>query len=373
MSSPVRVLVVDDSALMRKLIPKVLEADGSIKVVATAMDGSFGLKKIEELKPQVVTLDLEMPRMDGIEMMRQIMRRHRLPVIVFSAHSREGARATLKALSLGAFDFVTKPVDAASGHLEEIANELSMKIKAAARAGFPKMLAELPPPQLARKIETGQPQRLPTRVVAIGVSTGGPNALHYLLSQFPAEFGGCILVVQHMPQGFTEMLAKRLDECSSLCVREARSGETLLAGQVLICPGDRHMLVRNTPSGPIAVLSDAPRVNGHRPSAEMLFHSVAKELGPQSIAVLMTGMGDDGADAIGDVKARGGLTLAQDSGSCVVDSMPRSAIERGNIMRVVGLEALSAILHSQCEEVPETVQSVSSVAHNDLTKRRDSI
>ncbi|HKW88049.1 MAG TPA: chemotaxis response regulator protein-glutamate methylesterase [Candidatus Acidoferrales bacterium] len=374
MSGPVRVLVVDDSALMRKLIPKVLEADGSIKVVATAIDGSFGLKKIEELKPQVVTLDLEMPRMDGIEMMREITRRHRIPVIVFSAHSREGARATLKALSLGAFDFVTKPNDAASGHLDEIASELSMKIKAAARAGFPKVLVDASSSKIAAPAKKDHRHRQPTRVVAIGISTGGPNALHYLLSQLPSDFSGCFLVVQHMPQGFTDMLAKRLDENSALNVREARSGDPLLAGQVLICPGDRHLLVRNTPHGPIAVLSDAPRVNGHRPSAEVLFRSIAKELGPQAIAVLMTGMGDDGADAIGAVKARGGFTLAQDSGSCVVDSMPRSAIERGHIMRVVALEALPSILHSQCSEDPaETVQTASVGATRDLTKRRDSI
>lgn len=373
MSGPIRVLVVDDSALMRKLIPRVLEADGSIKVVATAMDGSFGLKKIEELKPQVITLDLEMPRMNGIEMMREITRRHRIPVIVFSAHSREGARATLKALSLGAFDFVTKPGDAASGHLEEIASELSAKIRAAARAGFPKMLADVSAAKTKTPAQKDRRHRLPARVVAIGISTGGPNALHYLFSQFPPDFAGCFLVVQHMPQGFTDMLAKRLDENSALTIREARSGDPLLAGQVLICPGDRHLLVRNTPNGPIAVLSEAPRVNGHRPSAEMLFRSVAKELGPQAIAVLMTGMGDDGADAIGAVRARGGLTLAQDSGSCVVDSMPRSAIERGHIMRVVGLEALPAILHSQCEEASEDLQSVSAGAPRDLTKRRDSI
>ncbi|HEV2491172.1 MAG TPA: chemotaxis response regulator protein-glutamate methylesterase [Candidatus Acidoferrales bacterium] len=374
MSAPIRVLVVDDSALMRKLIPRVLEADGSIKVVGTAMDGSFGLKKIEELKPQVVTLDLEMPRMDGIEMMREITRRHRLPVIVFSAHSRDGARATLKALSLGAFDFVTKPDDAASGHLELIAQELSVKIKAAARAGFPKILAEVPPSKFKNRADKERKHLPPSRVVAVGVSTGGPNALHYLLSQIPPDFSGSFLIVQHMPQGFTEMLAKRLDENSALNVREARSGDPLCAGQVLICPGDRHLLARNTSHGPVAVLSDAPRVNGHRPSAEILFRSVAKQLGRQAIALLMTGMGDDGADAIGAVKAAGGLTLAQDSDSCVVDSMPRSAIERGHIMRVVGLEALPSVLHAQCsDEAVETTQTQRAAIARDLTKCREVI
>lgn len=349
MSEPVRVLVVDDSALMRKLIPQILEKDGSIKVVGTAMDGSFGLKKIEELKPNVVTLDLEMPRMNGIEMMREITRRYRVPVILFSAHSHEGAQETLKALALGAFDFVTKPANAATGNLQAIAQELALKIKAAAISGIPKMIAEIPPARLKARLPKGQQLRTPARVV-IGVSTGGPNALEYLLSQIPADFAGCLLIAQHMPAGFTEMLAKRLDECSALQVREACSGDQLSAGLVLVCPGNRHLLVRNTPHGHIAVVSDSPRVNGHRPSADILFRSVAKEFGARAIALLMTGMGNDGAEAIGMVRSAGGLALAQDFGSCVVDSMPRSAEARGHINRVIDLEALPNFLYAQCAE-----------------------
>ena len=362
MSQPVRVLVVDDSALMRKLIPQILEKDGSIKVVGTAMDGSFGLKKIEELRPQVVTLDLEMPRMNGIEMMREITRRYRLPVILFSAHSREGAQETLRALALGAFDFVTKPASAASGTLEGIAQELAMKIKAAAISGIPKMIAQIPSARLKARLPKGQLHRPPTRVVAIGISTGGPNALEYLLAQVPPDFAGCFLIAQHMPAGFTEMLAKRLDESSMLQVREASSGDQLVAGQALICPGNRHLLVRHTPHGHIAVVSDSPRVNGHRPSADVLFRSVAKEFGPRAIALLMTGMGDDGAEAMRLVKEAGGLTLAQDSGSCVVDSMPRSAIARGHVTRVLDLESLPNFLYAQCaEEPPETAHKGSVV------------
>jgi two-component system, chemotaxis family, protein-glutamate methylesterase/glutaminase len=356
MSEPVRVLVVDDSALMRKLIPQILEKDGSIKVVGTAMDGSFGLKKIEELRPQVVTLDLEMPRMNGIEMMREITRRYRLPVILFSAHSREGAQETLKALALGAFDFVTKPANASSS-LQSIAQELAMKIKAAAISGIPKMIAQIPSARLKARLPKGQQLRPPNRVVAIGISTGGPNALEYLLSQLPPDFGGCLLIAQHMPAGFTEMLARRLDESSMLQVREACSGDQLVAGQALICPGNRHLLVRRTPQGHIAVVSDSPRVNGHRPSADVLFRSVAKEFGPRSIALLMTGMGDDGAEAMRMVKEAGGLALAQDSSSCVVDSMPRSAIARGYVTRVLDLESLPNFLYAQCAEEPcETAQ-----------------
>jgi two-component system, chemotaxis family, protein-glutamate methylesterase/glutaminase len=350
MSEPVRVLVVDDSALMRKLIPQILEKDGTIKVVGTAMDGSFGLKKIEELKPNVVTLDLEMPRMNGIEMMREITRRYHLPVILFSAHSREGAQETLKALALGAFDFVTKPANAASGTMEGIARELAMKIKAAAISGIPKMIAEIPPARLKARFPKGQHNRPPTRVIAVGISTGGPHALEYMLSQIPADFGGCFLIAQHMPEGFTEMLAKRLDENSIIRVREASSGEELIAGQALVCPGNRHLLVRRAPHGHIAVVSESPRINGHRPSADVLFRSVAKEFRERAVALIMTGMGDDGADAIRSVKDAGGLALAQNSASCVVDSMPRSAIERGNVNRVLDLEALPNFLYALCAE-----------------------
>jgi two-component system chemotaxis response regulator CheB len=347
MSEPVRVLVVDDSALMRKLIPQALKRDSSIEVVGTAMDGSFALKKIEELRPHVVTLDLEMPRMDGIETLREIMRNHRVPVIVVSAQTAESAKSTMKALALGAFDFVAKPQDAASGHLEEIAAELALKIKVAAAAGVPKMVITVP---MARRKSPRAPKtsQRPTRVVALGVSTGGPNALQYLFSQLPEDFPGCLLVVQHMPEGFTEMFARRLDECSPIEVREAQSGDLLVAGRALICPGNRHLKARRLPQGDIAVLADLPRVNGHRPSVDVLFHSVAKEFGHQAIAVQMTGMGDDGAEGMGAVKAAGGITLAQSPDTCVVDGMPRAAIDRGYVSRVIPLPTLASVLQANC-------------------------
>jgi two-component system, chemotaxis family, protein-glutamate methylesterase/glutaminase len=347
MSEPVRVLVVDDSALMRKLIPQALKRDSSIEVVGTAMDGSFALKKIDELRPHVVTLDLEMPRMDGIETLREIMRHHRVPVIVVSAQTTESARSTMRALALGAFDFVAKPQDAASGHLEEIAAELALKIKVAASSSAPQMVITVP---TARRKSPRAPKSLqrPTRIVAIGISTGGPNALQYLFSQLPEDFPGCFLVVQHMPEGFTEMFARRLDECSPIEVREAQSGDLLMAGRALICPGNRHLKGRRLPKGDIAVLADQPRVNGHRPSADVLFHSVAKEFGRDAIAVQMTGMGDDGAQGMGAVKEAGGLTLAQSLDTCIVDSMPRAAIDRGYVNRVVPLSVLASVLQLNC-------------------------
>ncbi len=347
MSEPVRVLVVDDSALMRKLIPQIIERDGSIHVVGTAMDGSFGLKKIEELKPQVVTLDLEMPRMDGMETLKEITKKHRLPVIIVSAHTTQGASSTFKALALGAFDFVAKPRDAASAHMDDIAEELIKKIKVAAQTEMPAALPEIniSPARAAKPI--GKIKAKPNKVIAIGISTGGPNALQYLLSQLPGDFPAAIAVVQHMPEGFTDMFARRLDECCAIEVKEAQSGDVLLAGRALICPGNRHMKVRRMPMGDIVVLSDEERVNGHRPSVDVLFRSVA-EFGREAIAVLMTGMGEDGADALGVVKSGGGMTIAQSEESCVVYGMPKAAIERGNAIRVVPLEALANTLQAQC-------------------------
>ena len=349
MSEKIRVLVVDDSALMRKLIPQVLQDDPTITVVGTAMDGAIGLKKIEELHPHVVTLDLDMPRMDGIEMLRQIMRKHHVPVIVVSAQTTASASLTLKALALGAFDFVTKPADAATGRIEQIAAELALKIKVAASSGAPKMIITVPTPK--RKLGRTSMPRRPSRVVAIGISTGGPNALQYLFSQLPEDFPGCLLVVQHMPEGFTDMFARRLDESSAIEVKEAQSGDLLLAGRALICPGNRHMKVRRMDHGDIAILVDQPRVNGHRPSVDVLFNSVAQEFGASAVAVLMTGMGDDGAAGLGALKAAGAITIAQSPDTCVVDSMPRAAIQRGFASRVVSLSNLASVLQSKC--VPE--------------------
>ena len=357
MNRKIHVLVVDDSALMRKLIPQTLLRDPSIEVVGTAMDGLIGLKRIEDLQPDVVTLDLDMPRMDGMEMLRQITRKHRIPVIVFSARSEQGTDLTLGALALGAFDFLTKPQEAASGNLEQVAEELASKIKAAAASGAPKMIiTENPPaPSAGRKISA--PLRWPSRVVGLGVSTGGPNALQYLFSQLPEDFPGSLLIVQHVPEGFTQRLAHRLNESSPIDVKEAQSGDLLLAGRALICPGNRHMKVHRLERGDVAMIVDAPPLNGHRPSVDVLFNSLAQELRGNAAAVLMTGMGDDGAAGLGAVRAAGGYTMAQSPDTCVVDSMPRAAIERGFVTRVVSLDRLAAAIQSVCSRVPNLPDS----------------
>jgi two-component system, chemotaxis family, protein-glutamate methylesterase/glutaminase len=344
-SKKIRVLVVDDSALMRKLIPQTLAADSSIEVVGTAMDGMFCLKKIEELKPNVVTLDLQMPGLNGIDTLKEIMRRHPVPVIVFSSHSTEGASVTMKALGLGAFDFVPKPKDP-STHMAETAKELIAKVKAAAECKLKPRVMPGITPRPEKVVRPGA--TAPNKIFAIGISTGGPQALEFLLSQLPADFPGTIVVVQHMPEGFTDMFARRLDEVCALRVKEAQSGDLLEAGRVLICPGSRHMKVKRLPLGDIAVLGDEPRVNGHRPSVDVLMRSVAEEFKAQAVGVLMTGMGDDGAEGLGAVKNAGGMTIAQSEDSCVVYGMPKAAIERGYAARVVALDVMASTLQTIC-------------------------
>ena len=348
MSSPVKVLVIDDSALMRKMISQMLVQDPSIEVVGTAMDGEFGLKKIEELRPQVVTLDLEMPRMDGMETLRQVMRKHQLPVIIVSSHSTEGAASTFKALALGAFDFVAKPRDGNSAHIGAIAAELIAKIKAAAKSQPPRMntAPTFSMPKVQKSSEV--PTLPPTKVVAVGISTGGPNALQEMLSRLPGDFPGTILVVQHMPEGFTEMFARRLNESCAIHVKEAQSGDLLQARRALICPGNKHLRVRRMPLGDVVVLSDEERVNGHRPSVDVMFRSVAQEFGARAIGVIMTGMGEDGAEGLGVLKSAGAITIAQDEASCVVFGMPKIAIEKGYAQRVVSLEMMPNTLLAQC-------------------------
>src|SRR3989442_7306521 len=287
-----------------------------------------------------------MPGMSGLEMLKEIMRRHKLPVIVVSSHSTQGASVTLQAVSLGAFDLVAKPQDV-SARMPQIAQELISKIKAAGQSRGVRMapMPELHPRSEKLSIDT---KKIPARVIAIGVSTGGPQALQYVLSHLPPDFPGSIVVVQHMPEGFTEMFARRLDEICSIGVKEAQSGDLLLAGRVLICPGSRHLKVKRLPLGDVAVLSDDPRVNRHRPSADVLVKRLAEEFGPKGVAVLMTGMGDDGAQGMGAVKAAGGMTITESEDSCVVYGMPKAAIDRGHAVRVVGLDVRANTLMAAC-------------------------
>ncbi len=343
MKPPIRVLVVDDSAVMRKLIPQMLQKDEEIEVVGTAINGNFALRKIEELRPDVITLDLEMPGLNGIETLKQIMRTHKTPVVVVSSYSKGGASITMKALALGAVDFVAKPVDLQP--ISEMEQELIAKIKAAATSQGVCAIPESPVKVRKPASFSNKPA---TRVIAIGISTGGPNTLQYLLSQLPADFPGSIVIVQHMPGSFTKMFAQRLDDSCALQVREAQSGDLLLAGRVLVCPGNQHVRLRQMRLADVVSLSNDEKVNGHRPSVDVLFHSLAKDFGARAVALIMTGMGDDGAEGMGAVRDAGGMTIAQSEESCVVYGMPRVAIQRGYAQRVVSLEALAHTLQAIC-------------------------
>lgn len=338
----IRVLVVDDSALMRKMIPMIISADGRIQVVGTAMDGEFALKKIGELHPDVITLDIDMPRMDGLSALRSIVRDFGIPVILVSSLAREGAETTLRGLELGAFDFVPKPEDAISLHISDIAHELIEKIIIAAARGRKQIYREPNPARPKQWLSPVTHSRyIPAEtVIAIGISTGGPQALAQILPGIPGDFPAGMLIVQHMPEGFTDLFAKRLDSMCSIRVREAGSGDIITPGTALIAPGGKHLKVKKTTFGLVTVLSQSPPVSGHRPSATVLFSSVAEELGKRAIGVIMTGMGDDGVEGLARIKENGGVTVAQDEETSVIYGMPKVAAEHGYTDMVVGLDEI---------------------------------
>jgi two-component system chemotaxis response regulator CheB len=350
----IRVLVVDDSALMRKLIPQILSSDPEIEVIGTAMDGIFALAKIGNLKPDVITLDLSMPRMDGIKALRHIMDDYGTPTIIVSSLTQNDTELTFQALEIGAFDFVTKPQSAISVHLNEIGDELIKKVKAAYANPHLKSKIKKVRPVISRKgKKTLVTRKTADKALAIGISTGGPNALTYLLPQIPKEFPAAILIAQHMPPGFTKSFAKRLNALCDIEVKEANDGDLVLPGRVLIAPGDRHLKVMRRPLGAIAVLSKSSPMNGHRPSADVLFSSVAETFGKNVTGLIMTGMGNDGAEGIGEIMARGGVNIAQDEKSCVVFGMPKIAIEKKYIKHIVSLEKMGNFLinHFTSKEV----------------------
>lgn len=333
----IRVLVVDDSALMRKLIPDILQKDPDIEVVATAVDGFFALKKAGDLRPDVITLDIDMPRMDGLTALKHIVAEYKTPVIIVSSLTEAGAELTLKALELGAMDFITKPHDAISERIGDIADELIRKVKVIAKVSPARLLPAPSYHAPAREIQK-KSSRAAHHIIAIGISTGGPNALTYLLPKIPADIPAGILIVQHMPPGFTGIFANRLDKICQIEVKEAQDGDMALAGRAIIAPGGRHIKVRKTNLGSVVTVIDSEPINGLKPSVDVLFHSVAIEYGVDALGVVMTGMGEDGVEGLGQIKAAGGTTFAQDEQSCVVYGMPKAAIERGYVDKVVSLE-----------------------------------
>jgi two-component system chemotaxis response regulator CheB len=338
---------------MRKVIPSLLEKDPELEVVATAIDGDFALNKVEQLKPDVVTLDIDMPRMDGLTTLGHIVSRHSVPVIMLSSLTTRGAALTMKALGMGAVDFICKPKAAAE--IGDMAGELVSKIKAAARSNVVPLNNVVPQRRSPKKKVPITKSQGTGGVVAIGASSGGPHALRYLLPRIPADFGAAIVVVQHMPESFTTMFAQWLDEICDVEVCEARDGDLVTPGRVMIAPGSAHLKVKKRPLGPAASLEKGSLVNGHMPSVDVLFRSVAEEYGSQAIGVLMTGMGSDGAEGIGCIKRAGGRTIAQDKETCAVFGMPRVAVERGYIDTVLPLGDLAshlvaAVGRSECME-----------------------
>ncbi len=339
----IKVLVVDDTALMRKLISDILKRDPEIEVVGTAPDGYLALQKIKRLKPDVVTMDVEMPRMDGLTALSKIMEEHPLPVIMVSSHTYEGAKVTLEALELGAFDFIPKPTGIKSEAFAIIADSLIAKVKAAGGAKLKKR--EVQKEEKALDLKDFSRSKFVVDIVGIGISTGGPPSLRTIFKKFPGDYPVPITVVQHMPPGFTRALAERLDKISKLHVKEAENGEKLEKHTVYIAPGDYHMEIRNER----VVLKKGERIWGQRPAADPLFFSIAEEFGKFSLGVIMTGMGRDGASGLKRIKEMGGRTIAQNKETCVVFGMPRVAIEEGSVDLIVPLE-----------EIPEAIIKMSA-------------
>jgi two-component system chemotaxis response regulator CheB len=325
-----RVLVVDDSALMRRLVTQVLSQDPAIEVVGAAPDPIEAAALLERLAPDVLTLDVEMPRMDGLTFLGQVMGQRPMPVVMVSSLTAAGGATTLRALELGALDFVTKPRATVPGDAQWFAADLAAKVKMAARARVRARPASSASASAAavRPVSAVPAPRGTSTLLALGASTGGPDALLQLLQALPAHAPG-VVIVQHMPEHFTKSFAERLDSVCRIRVKEAEDGDAVLAGRALLAPGGRHMELARTGAGSIVRVYDGERVNRHRPSVDVLFDSCARVAGSDCAAALLTGMGDDGARGLLALRRAGARTIAQDEASCVVYGMPREAAEIG--------------------------------------------
>jgi two-component system chemotaxis response regulator CheB len=368
-SDEVSVLIVDDSALMRNLIGHMVDDTPGLVVAEKAMNGRFALDKIPRINPDVIVLDLEMPEMNGIEFLRERKRLDiKIPVVILSSIARRGAEITMEALSLGASDFIQKPSGSVSEDIHLVKDtlvgmllgygsayrksqgkkmlspsECKPKPTQSASAGTMDLLAHLSSPPSAAPAKPPTPSRKPanTEIIAIGISTGGPDALRVVFSQLDADLKVPIVVVQHMPPGFTNEFAKSLDRICPLDVKEAEDGDAIQSGRILIAQGNKHLEVEKKSSTPVVRLSDAPLVSGHRPSADVLFASVAMNYQNHALGVIMTGMGRDGAQHLGTIYKEGGMTLGQDETSAVVYGMPRVAYELGHVMEQVSLQKMA--------------------------------
>jgi two-component system chemotaxis response regulator CheB len=361
-SSQIRVVVVDDSAFMRKALSMMLESDPNIKVVGTANNGEDGVARVKELKPDLVTMDVEMPRMDGLTALRHIMKDDPVPVMMVSSITTEGAEATLEALDLGAVDFIPKQMSYVSLDIVKIKEDLLAKIKnivgrkhvlmarfraksrfaqaASGTAKVPTTPVVAPPVRIARKKDH------PIELIVIGSSTGGPPALYSVIAALPPNLPVGVVIAQHMPPAFTKSLADRLNGSTRLKVREAQDGEPVLAGEVLISPGGKHLSVRKYGGRVRAVVSSEPSGTLYKPCVDVLFDSAAKAFGKTTLGVVLTGMGSNGVDGARLIKTKGGVVIAQDEATCVVYGMPRAVVDAKLVDSILPIDDIAAEIAS---------------------------
>jgi two-component system chemotaxis response regulator CheB len=348
----IRVLIVDDSAIVRRVIRETLEREPDIEVIGTAADPIFALEMMKNAWPDVITLDVEMPRMDGITFLRKIMSEHPTPVVICSSFTEKGAQLTMDAMVAGAVSIITKPKTGINQYLLDAANDLVTAVRAASRANMrnvgPAARVTTPsPPKLTADAMLAEGTAATTSmaktsegIVAIGTSTGGTQALEVILRMLPEHCPG-IVIVQHMPEKFTAMFAERLNTLCQVEVREACDGDWVIPGRVLIAPGGKHMMLRRSGSHYIVEVADGPLVNRHKPSVDVLFRSVAEVAGKNSIGIIMTGMGDDGARGLHEMHEAGAKTIAQDEASCVVYGMPKEAVKLGGVDKILPLDMIA--------------------------------
>jgi two-component system, chemotaxis family, protein-glutamate methylesterase/glutaminase len=342
----IKVMLVDDSAVVRQVLQQVLERDAGIEVIGAAADPLFALTRMQRQWPDVIVLDVEMPRMDGITFLKKIMAEHPTPVVMCSSLTVKNANTTIQALAAGAVAIVTKPSLGVKDFLTDAANELVREVKAAARANM-RNVVRAPLPQVTKlsadAVLAATPQaalhKTTEQIVAIGTSTGGTQALEAVLTRLPSTTSG-IVVVQHMPEKFTAAFAQRLNTLCQMEVREAADGDRVLPGRVLIAPGGRHMLLRRSGAQYQVGVMQGPPVNRHCPSVDVLFRSVAQTAGRNALGIIMTGMGDDGARGLKEMLDAGAITLGQDEKTCVVYGMPKEAMKMGGVTREMGLDAI---------------------------------
>ena len=346
----IRVLVVDDSAVVRQTLSDVLQSDPAIEVIATAGDPFVAADRIAEQIPDVITLDIEMPRMDGLTFLKKLMSQHPIPVVICSSLAEEGAQSTIKALEYGAVDIVTKPRLGTRQFLEDSRVALCDAVKAAAAARVraltpshtvePKLTADaILSPATHAMAETTE------KVVVIGASTGGTEALKTVLESLPADTPG-IVIVQHMPELFTRAFANRLDGLCNITVKEAETNDTVIRGRALIAPGNHHLLLKRSGARYFVEVKDGPLVCRHRPSVDVLFRSAARYAGQNAVGIILTGMGDDGARGMLEMKQAGARTIAQDEATCVVFGMPKEAIKLNGVDKVLPLSSVAGALLS---------------------------